>query len=63
MENTPLSVLVLDITGRKVYDFSTSLNKGENRLTLHFDQLGEGMYFLSLKGQCIDELLKIIHFD
>lgn len=63
METTPLSIYIMDVTGRKVYDYSTRLIEGQNRLTLHFDQLGEGMYFLSMKGKCINELLKIIHLD
>jgi len=60
---TEIDLQVMDCSGRLVNGNEQVLAAGENRLTLDMDQLGQGIYFLRMKGPCIDELIRIIHLE
>ncbi len=46
--NSTTTVLVYDISGRKVWSKDYVTNKGANQLTLETNELSQGMYFLTM---------------
>lgn len=63
MESTPLAVRIYDTAGRLVLNYDQVLTAGEHDAALNLGHLEQGVYFLSLNGLCINELIKIIHLE
>jgi hypothetical protein len=63
IDPTQITVGIFDFSGRKIFEENYQLLENQNQLTLNLDPLAQGVYFLSLNGLCIHELLKIIHLE
>lgn len=61
MEATEVDIMVTDVSGKQIFTGQLVLNESGNQAKLDLSRLGQGIYFLSLKGLCINELKKIIH--
>ena len=58
--NSTTTVLVYDISGRKVWSKDYATNKGANQFTLETEQLTQGMYFLTLSNGEENTTIKFI---
>ena len=54
------TVIINDISGRKVWSKNYTTNKGVNQLTLETNQLSQGMYFLTMSNGEENTTIKFI---
>ena len=62
-EPVELNLSITDMSGRPVLTGSQVLQEGQNTLALNLTSLEQGVYFLSVKGLCMNQLHKIIHLN
>ena len=63
IEPVEVHLSLADMSGRRVMHGVHLFAAGENRMGLNLGSLEQGIYFLSLDGQCIRERMKLIHLD
>lgn len=61
IEISSMNIKLFDSVGRLVLSYDQDLHEGKQLAALELGHLEQGVYFLSLEGQCINELKKIIH--
>lgn len=49
--NTPITISIMDLSGKEIYNFSETRTAGEQQVVLNTSNLGNGIYFVKLQCQ------------
>ena len=58
--NQKISVILFDVSGKRLYNEATIINSGQNKLEFSTAVMGPGIYFLELSGKYIQKQFKFV---
>lgn len=58
--NQELNILMLDVVGAVVYRNTFNVNRGQNNYELTLPELSNGIYFVQIKSEGIEDVIKLV---